>query len=164
VLTAMPIPRPRGLQPPKPTSPEEEDDGPPDATGAPPSLLAQQRQRRPAGLRPAVVNGPHGSILFVECRADGVILHPAGTRIAAADLGTNASSPLTRAVQQYLARRQAIRPGEPERVEVRFLVRGDALRTYHRAYPLLAGLPVVQKRQNLDPADDIRAIMLAATP
>jgi len=149
----------------KPSNPDEEDDGQPDAAGAPPSLAPQQRPRRPAGLRAAVVNGPRNSILFVECRADAVILYPLGLRLAVADLGTSAAnSPLTRAVQQHLARRQAARPGELDRIEVRFLVHQDALRTYHWAYPLLAGLPVAQKRQNLDPEDDVRAIMLAATP
>jgi hypothetical protein len=141
---------------------DDEEGGPPDPSGAPPSYLDQQRPRRPAGLRPAVVHGARNSILFIECRADAVLVHPLNLRIALADLGTEAASPLTQAVQQHLARHQNLRPGEPDRVEVRFLVRPDGLRTYHQAYPLLGRLQVTQKRQNLDPADDIRAIMLAA--
>ena len=58
-------------------------------------------------------------------------------------------------------RRQAtVRPGDlPYRPQIRFLVWPDALRSFHLAYPALEGLAVPKTRQNLQPEDDVFAIV-----
>ena len=47
----------------------------------------------------------------------------------------------------------------PFRPQVHFLVRPENLRTYHLAFPALDALPVPKVRQNLQPEDDVAAIV-----
>ncbi len=101
--------------------------------------------------------------IFIECRADGVVLYPGGLSIAAAKSSANgkiSDHPLPAAVQQMIARRQSIigeaagnEPmGQPH---IRFLVRPDGLRSYYQAYPELGGLQLQMTRENLEPDDDV---------
>jgi hypothetical protein len=68
------------------------------------------------------------------------------------------NNPLLRAVQDLIERRQATVPeGQaPYRVQIRFLVRPDGLRSYYQAYPALEALHVHMTRENIrrekDPA------------
>ena len=98
-------------------------------------------------------------MIYVECRADGVVLRNAGQKFAPPSAGGD--NPLLQSLRQTIARRQAtVRPGEPlYRPEVRFLVRPDALKTYHLAYPAVDGLPAEKKAQNLGPDEDAAAVI-----
>ena len=60
-----------------------------------------------------------------------------------------------------IERRQGlVRAGEPPfRPEVHFLLRPENLRTYHLAFPALDTLHVPKMRQNLQPEDDVAAIV-----
>jgi hypothetical protein len=101
-------------------------------------------------------------VLFLECRADSVVLYPPGREYTQADL-TSPSNPLLNTIQDMIARRQAlVRPGElPYRPHLRFLVRPESLRTFHQVYPLLGSLAIPKSRQNLQPEDDAAAIIAA---
>jgi hypothetical protein len=101
--------------------------------------------------------------IFIECRADGVVLYPGGLAIAAAKLSANgriSERPLPSAVQQLIIRRRTImgqasanEPFGPPHVH--FLVRPDGLRSYYQAYPQLEGLQLQMTRENLDPDEEI---------
>lgn len=98
----------------------------------------------------------------MECRAEEVVLYPARQEFPLRTLILGAEgNPLRKAIQTMIERRQAsVRPGElPYRPQVRFLVGPDALRTFHLAYPALEGLAVPKTRQNLQPEDDVLAIV-----
>jgi hypothetical protein len=58
-------------------------------------------------------------------------------------------------------RRQAlVRPGDmPFRPQVRYLVHPESIRSYHSTYPILNTLGIPQTRQNLEPDDDVAAIV-----
>jgi hypothetical protein len=96
----------------------------------------------------------------IECRADSVMVYPGGQRFRADDLvrAVGASNPLLDAVRQMVARRQAlVRPGEPPyRIQLRFQVRSDGLRTYYLAYPTLDILHLPMTRENLDSEEDVK--------
>jgi hypothetical protein len=107
--------------------------------------------------------------IFIECRADGVVLYPGGLAIAAAKLSANgriSERPLPSAVQQLIIRRRTImgqasanEPFGPPHVH--FLVRPDGLRSYYQAYPQLEGLQLQMTRENLDPDEEITRHMMA---
>jgi hypothetical protein len=95
----------------------------------------------------------------VECRAEGVIVYPGSKRFDPATLATVAgAASLTEAVQQLAARRQAtVRPGEaPYRIQIRFLMRPNGLRSFYLAYPALEGLNLPMMRQNIDADEEIK--------
>jgi hypothetical protein len=113
-------------------------------------------------LRPARLSGDRDWVIYVECRADGVVVYPSQLLVSAATLArASGSNPLQEALKQMIDRRQAtVRPGEPPyRPEVRFLVRPDALKTFHLAYPAVDGLPAEKKAQNLGPDEDAAAVI-----
>ena len=100
-------------------------------------------------------------MIYIECRADSLVLYPSRQEIFLKDLGGSATNnPLLVAVQQMISRRQAgLRPEDPPyRPQVRFLLRPENLRTLHAAYPALEALPVPKTRQNLEAEDDPAAI------
>jgi hypothetical protein len=121
---------------------------------------AQQQPRRPVALRPAQLSGDRDWIIFVECRADTMVLYPSRREFPVASLGRGPNNPLAQAVQKMIDRRQAsVRPGDPPyRPQIRFLVRPENIRTFHMGYPALDSLPVPKRRQNLEPEDDPVAI------
>jgi hypothetical protein len=119
-------------------------------------------QPRTVPLRPALLGGEREWVIFVECQRDAVILYPTRRPFSLESLSHSpAHNPLYLAVRQLLARRQAlIRPGErPLQPHIRYLVHPDAVRTYHMTYPALERLSVPQTRQNLQPEDDVSAIV-----
>ncbi len=110
-------------------------------------------------MHPVSLHGDRDWRIFIECRADTVVLYPSRRSFPLTDLG-GLDNPLVRAVTEMIDRRQGLlRPGEmPFRPEVHFLVRPENLRTYHLAFPALDALPVPKVRQNLQPEDDPAAV------
>jgi hypothetical protein len=96
-----------------------------------------------------------------------VVLYPSRKRFTLAEAGNeSAENPLVKAIQQMIDRRQlSRRPGEPPYYpQVRLLVRAEYVRTFHRIYPGLEKLAAPKLRQNLDPEDDVAAIVTGANP
>ena len=63
--------------------------------------------------------------------------------------------------RQIDKKNRANREGEPPiRGKLKFLVWGDGVRWFHASFPLVEGLDIVKVRQNLDPEDSIRDILL----
>ena len=117
--------------------------------------------REPPARRPARLND-RDWILYVECRAEGVILYPSQREFPlAAVTAPPAVNTLLATVQQMIERRQAALPPSdvPFRPQVRFLIRPNSLRTFHMTYPILEALPVPKTRQNLAADDDVRSVM-----
>jgi hypothetical protein len=104
------------------------------------------------------VVGKRDWVIPVECTADAVVVRGGRLRFATAQLPRTATAdhPLVQALRQMIARRQAtVRPGElPYRPFIRFQVHPDGLRSYYRAYPLLAKLHVPMTRQDLEPPEE----------
>jgi hypothetical protein len=104
--------------------------------------------------RPVPRFGNRDWFIYIECRADVLILIPTGQPIAAADLHPGQpDDPLLSAVRQLIARRQAsVRPGEPPyRPLIRFRVQRDGLRSYFLAYPALESLHLPLAREDVYP-------------
>jgi hypothetical protein len=99
--------------------------------------------------------------IFVECSADQVVIYPGESKIPTSSLGgAKGTLPLLRAIEQMIARRQAmmasaVAPKDSGSLQIRFLVRPDGLRTYFLAYPELASLHVPMTRENLDADEDL---------
>jgi hypothetical protein len=113
-------------------------------------------------MHPISLRGDRDWRIFVECRPDAVVLYPSRQSFPLADLG-GPDNPLVRAIVQMIERRQGlVRPGEmPFRPQIHFLVPPENLRTYHLAFPAVDLLPVPKVRQNLQPEDDVTAIVTA---
>ena len=108
------------------------------------------------------MSGDRDWILYVECKAEGVVIYPTQLLVPASALGRpSGSNPLLQSVQQLIDRKQAtVRQGDtPYRPEVRFLVHADAGRTYHLAYPTLDALAAPKTAQYLGPDDDVATIV-----
>ena len=129
---------------------------------APPTPLPPSKTHQPAPLRPARLSGDRDWILYVECKPEGVVIYPTQLLVPAAALNRpSGSNPLLQTVQHMIDRKQAsVRPGEmPYRPEVRFLVRPEAERTYHLAYPTLDALAAPKTSQYLGPDDEVSAVV-----
>jgi hypothetical protein len=111
-------------------------------------------------MRPISLRGDRDWKIFIECRAESVVLYPSRQTFRLAELD-GPDNPLARAVVQMIDRRQGlVRPGEiPFRPQIHFLVRPEHLRTFHTALPALDALPVPRLRQTLLPEDDVTAIV-----
>ena len=111
-------------------------------------------------MRLAGLHGDRDWFIYVECRADCVVLYPTQRTYSLASL-SGPDNPLLEAVRHMIERRQGlVQPGDPPyRPQVRFLVRPENLRAYHLAFPALEALPVPKSRQNLDADDDVAAIV-----
>jgi hypothetical protein len=132
---------------------------PPTAGGRP--------MRKPVGLRPAWVHGGRDWTIYVEFLSDGVRLYPSERTFPLAQAAIEgAGNPLVAAIRQMIDRRQATRrPDEPPyHPQVCLLVRAEHVRTFLTVYPALDTLPVPRTRRNLDPDDDVAAIVTGANP
>ncbi len=128
---------------------------------ATPTPKLPKAARSPAPLRPARLSGDRDWIVFVECKAEGVVVYPMRLVIPVSALaGPAGSNQLSQSVRQLIDRKQAtVRPGDaPYRPEVRFLVHADAGRTFHMAYPTLDALAAPKTAQTLAPEDDAATI------
>jgi hypothetical protein len=115
---------------------------------------------KPPPRRLAALHGDRDWVIFVECRADSVMVYPTQRSFPLSSLAEPNNALLT-TLQQMIERRQAlVRPGDPPfRPHVRFLVLPENLRTFHLAFPALEALDVPKSRQNLDPEDDVLTIV-----
>src|SRR5262249_37263662 len=100
-------------------------------------------------------------LIPIECTTEGVVIGLTGQRIAVSALARsdNGSNPLLEAVQQLIARRQAmLLPGDqPYRPMIRFRMHPDGFRTYYHAYPALEALHIPMSRENLD-LDEVKPV------
>jgi hypothetical protein len=108
-----------------------------------------------------VLSGDRDWVIYLQCHRDGVVLHPAGRWFPQESL---AHSPehnrLLKEVRQMVQRRQAALPaGQALRVQVRFLVPPDARLIFHQAYAVLKPLKLPTSQQELQPGDDVSAIL-----
>lgn len=134
---------------------------------APTPSAAAPPPRRLNAPRPAWVHGGRDWIIYVECRADTLVLYPSQRTFSLAQAtGEAADNPLLKAIQQMIDRRQSSRrPGEPPyRPQVCLLVRPEFVRTFLTIYPALEALPVSKTRRNLDADDDVIGIVTGAIP
>lgn len=117
--------------------------------------------RRSANLRPALISGDRDWVIFIECRANSLVVYPSRQEIPVAALGRGPNNPLVQQVRQMIDRKQAtVRPGDmPYRPHVRFLVRPQFEATFYQAYPSLDGLTVPKSRQTLEPEDNVQEII-----
>jgi hypothetical protein len=91
--------------------------------------------------------------IVVKCLADRVEVTPGGLDFDMSDRNeADVDRDLTTSVRKLSERRQAaVRPGEtPYRVNVRFQVHPEGLRTYLRVYPLMESLNLPMSRENLE--------------
>jgi hypothetical protein len=119
-------------------------------------------RRSPAPLRAAQISGDRDWVIFVECQANGVVLYPSRQLILVSGITPDPNTnQLLGMLQLMIARRQAqVRPGElPYRPQVRFLVRPEFERTFHKVYPTLDNLGAPVFRQTLIPEDDVLRIV-----
>lgn len=117
--------------------------------------------RRPQNLRPALLSGDRDWVVFIECRANSLIVYPSRQEIPLSALSRDPSNPLLRAVRQMIDRKQAtVAPGDmPYRPHVRFLVRPQFEQAYYQGYPSLDALAVPKSRQTLEPEDNVQEIL-----
>jgi hypothetical protein len=127
-----------------------------------PQPPAPRGQREPPPRRPARLTGDRDWVVFIECRADGVVLYPSRETFSLSAIATpGAGNPLRQSVLQLVQRRQAsVLPGQPPyRPQLRFLLRPVDLRTLHQVIPVLQPLGLPMTEQNLMPDDDVLAIV-----
>ena len=119
--------------------------------------------RKPVAFRPARLTGDRDYTIYIECRADSVVLYPSQRvyPLSVLSRGGLSGNPLALAVQQMIDHRQSLVPEgtPPYRPQISFLVRPETVRGYHTAYPALDGLSIPKVRRNLDPEDDVLAIV-----
>jgi hypothetical protein len=95
-------------------------------------------------------------VIFLECRHDGVVLHPGGEWFPAEGLGhTTEHNKLVRTVRALVNGPQ----GKGASIEVRFLVRPDGQLTMQRANEALLPLGVTRRQQALQREDDVAAVV-----
>lgn len=119
--------------------------------------------QQPRPLRIARLEGEREYTLFVECRASGLVLQPEGISIPGHELETEAGAKrfVDLISRQMEKKNRKNPPGEPPlRGRLKFLVWGDGVRWYHASFPLVEGLDIPKVRQNLEPEDSIREILL----
>jgi hypothetical protein len=147
---------PEHARPDTPSPPREGKPGQGDSQPPPPRLLHEAltggRGKAPPPLSRLI--GNRDWLIYVECKADEVVLRQGGQRfpIAAGPSAPPGEHPLAQAVRALIARRQAVvRPGEPPyRPLIRFQVHPDGLPSYYFAYPLLEPLRIPMSRENVE--------------
>jgi len=124
------------------------------------SQLGSSQEKKPRPAPPVHRFVKRDWNIFVECSADQVVIYPGESKIPTSSLGgAKGTLPLLRAIEQMIARRQAMMasadaPKDSGSLQIRFLVRPDGLRTYFLAYPELVSLHVPMTRENLDANED----------
>lgn len=117
----------------------------------------------PRPLRIGRLEGEREYTIYVECRAKGLVMQPEGLQIPGQDLETEEGAKrfVEMIRRQIDKKNRGNREGEPPiRGKLKFLVWGDGVRWFHASFPLVEGLDIVKVRQNLDPEDSIRDILL----
>lgn len=107
------------------------------------------------------MGGPREVLIFLECRRDGIVLHPKGEWFPQDSLGHSAEhNRLHKAVRALVNNARARNAGASPHavIEVRFLVRSEGQWALHRAKDALEPLGVPMRQQALHPEDDASAI------
>ena len=131
------------------------------ATPLPTADTGEAQPPRP--LRIARLEGEREYTLFVECRASGLVLQPEGIPIPGNELETESGAKrfVDLISKQIDRKNRKNAPGDPPlRGRLKFLVWADGVRWYHASFPLVEGLDIPKVRQNLEPEDNIREILL----
>ncbi|NBR06832.1 MAG: hypothetical protein EBT92_13810, partial [Planctomycetes bacterium] len=129
---------------------------------APLPELGPRKTQNPTPLRAARLFADRDWVIFVECKFEEILVHPnrlvIPTSLLASEEGVKR---FVQEIEKIIQRKQStVRPGEPPyRPEVRFLVWPDGLKPYHLSYPALQMAGIKQKRQNLEPEDNIKEII-----
>ncbi|NBU76341.1 MAG: hypothetical protein EBS30_14170 [Planctomycetes bacterium] len=123
-------------------------------------LAAREKPSSPRPLRPARLAGASELVLFIECRADGAIIHPGGKKFSLAELSSS-DSPLVGELRRQIDRRGALsRPGDTvPKPHLRYLVWNDGLRSYHSIYPALRDWDVPKSQQSIESKEELREAM-----
>lgn len=158
---SRPLP-PIGREAGKPVPPKEEE-GPllpgaaaPEARGAPAVKMPPRRRAAPV-LRPASLDS-NEVVVYIECFADRVVVHPSRSTISLETLASAGSfNPLWHKVDAALSRRPA--GAANPRKFIRFLVHEGGVPTFHRAVSALERLPAEKSQQAINSGDDVRAII-----
>ncbi len=127
-----------------------------------PNKFANPSLSKPVPLRPARLHTDEDTMIYVECRADVVVVYPVRRQIGSESLNhTPLHNPLTQTVNQFIARRQAQarQGGSPARFHIRFLVHPDGERTLHQATHSLETVSVPKSRYTLMPDDDVQRLI-----
>jgi hypothetical protein len=126
------------------------------------SQLGASQEKRPRPASPVHRFVRRDWNIFIECSADQVVIYPGESKIPMSSLGggSRGNQPVLQAVQQMMARRQAVMASadaskDAASPQIRFLVRPDGLRAYFLAYPELASLQLPMTRENLDANEDV---------
>jgi hypothetical protein len=96
---------------------------------------------------------------FVECTADGVILHPGGKKFSRQSISQGGdNNPLFQELKEKVERRKVLdkAAGTTSFIEVRFLVWPDGMRAYHALYPTISTWNVHSQQQTIKNAKDLR--------
>jgi hypothetical protein len=106
------------------------------------------KQPKPVPSRPAALAVGRELEFTIECKADGVTLLQTNERFALAAL-SNVENPLRNAIETLIRRR---RERTPElRVQLRFLIHTDGLRSYYEAAASLESLKLPTSTERLKP-------------
>ena len=120
-------------------------------------------QPQPKPLRIARLEGEREYTLFVECRGSGLVFQPEGIKIAGHELETEAGAKrfVELIARQIEKKNKKNPPGDPPlRGRLKFLVWADGVRWYHASFPLVESLDIPKVRQNLEPEDSVREILM----
>ena len=123
-------------------------------------LAAREKPSSPRPLRPARLAGASELVLFIECRADGAIIHPGGKKFSLTDL-SGSDNPLVGELRRQIDRRSSLsRPGDTvPKPHLRYLVWNDGLRSYHSIYPALRDWDVPKSQQSIESREELREAM-----
>ena len=122
-------------------------------------LVDEDRPRAPRPLRMARLSRGRELTQFVECRAEGAVLHPGGQKYSRDTLSQpENANPLLQELHQRIQRRRALDKASDSNslVQVRFLVWPDGMRTYHRVYPAVSLWSVPSQQQSINNIQDLR--------
>lgn len=121
--------------------------------------VTENKPRPPRPLRPAKLTGGREMTHFVECTADGVILHPGGRKFTKQMISQpEVANPLLQELKEKIERRRMLDKGAgtTSYIQVRFLVWPDGMRSYHALYPAVSTWGVFSQQQTINNNQDLR--------
>jgi hypothetical protein len=121
--------------------------------------VAEEKPRAPRPLKMARLTGGRELTQYVECTADGVILHPGGKKFTRQMVSQpEEGNPLLQELKERVERRRTLdrAAGTTSFIQVRFLVWPDGMRAYHSLYPIVATWPVHSRQQTVNNAKDLK--------
>lgn len=121
--------------------------------------VTEDRPKAPRPLKMARLTGGRELTQYVECTADGVVLHPGGKKFTRQMISQpEESNPLLQELKERVERRRTLdrAAGTTSFIQVRFLVWPEGMRAYHALYPTVATWPVHSRQQTINNAKDLR--------